>query len=273
MELRTLMITNDVETAKKIEKARIDLLFIDLEINGKKKRQGHLDTVISDHSFEDIKKIKKVLTKTKILTRINPPYEGTKEEVEKAILYGSDIIMLPMFKKTEEVEKFIKYVDSRVETCLLLETSEALCKIDEILKIKGIDTIHIGLNDLHLSLGLDFMFELLTNGIVEYLSKKIIKANIKLGIGGIARIGEGLLPAEKILLKHIQFGSSQVILSRTFSRDLDSVNILKNEVKKIKEKYNEISKFNTEKLYEENKNIEKIVKNISLKMGGNKCIG
>ena len=52
-------------------------------------------------------------------------------------------------------------VNKRVKTCLLLETSQALCRLDDILTLEGIDEIHIGLNDLHLSMGLDFMFELL----------------------------------------------------------------------------------------------------------------
>mgnify|MGYP002235666245 CR=1 FL=1 len=34
---------------------------------------------------------------------------------------------------------------------LLLETEEARLCLDDVLKLKGIDEIHIGLNDLHLS--------------------------------------------------------------------------------------------------------------------------
>ena len=43
--------------------------------------------------------------------------------------------------------------------------------IDEVLSNGGFDEIHIGLNDLHLSYGLTFMFELLSNGLVEMLCK------------------------------------------------------------------------------------------------------
>ena len=56
MEL--LYITNNQEEYKIIEQAGVDIVFIDLEKLGKIERQGHLDTVISNHSIEDIKKIK-----------------------------------------------------------------------------------------------------------------------------------------------------------------------------------------------------------------------
>ena len=69
--------------------------------------------------------------------------------------------MLPMFSDVTEVETFFNIVKGDVKTCLLLETSKAVSNIDEILKISEIEEIHIGLNDLHLDMKLDFMFELL----------------------------------------------------------------------------------------------------------------
>ena len=44
-----------------------------------------------------------------------------------------------------------------VKTCLLLETPEAANLLEQIVEIPGIDMIHIGLNDMHLALGLKFM--------------------------------------------------------------------------------------------------------------------
>ena len=214
MEL--LYITNEVETAKNAEISGVYIVFIDLEKKGKMDRQGHLDTVISNHCIEDIQKVRKELKNTKLLVRVNPLDNESSLEIEQVIKYGADIIMLPMFKTAYEVRKFIELIKGRAEVCLLLETSQALCRIDEILETSGIDRIHIGLNDLHLSLGLDFMFECLSGGLVEYLTEKISKKGIKYGFGGIARIGEGELPAEKILKEHVRLGSQMVILSRTF---------------------------------------------------------
>ena len=262
MSLDLLYITNSEKEAIEAENAGVDIIFIDLEINGKYERQGHLDTVISKHSLEDIVKIKPLLKKAKILTRINPLNEKSKFEIEKAIEYGTDMIMLPMFKTKDEVEKFIKLVDKRAKTCLLLETSQAFCRIDDILEIDGIDMIHIGLNDLHLSLKLDFMFECLSDGIVEYLINKIRVKNIKYGIGGIARIGEGELPAEIILGEHVRLGSQMVILSRTFKRnDAD----LKNGIEKLNKEYIKLKQKSAEELLKNKKILKEIVNNISIK--------
>ena len=122
---------------------------------------------------------------------------------------------------------------------LLLETPEALARIDDILEINGVDEIHIGLNDLHLGMNLDFMFELLSGGIVEYLSKKIRDKGIKFGFGGISRLGKGLLDSSLILSEHYRLGSEIVILSRDFRGGIESYEELikkinlKKEIKKI----------------------------------------
>lgn len=239
MEL--LYITNNQEEYKIIEQAGVDIVFIDLEKLGKIERQGHLDTVISNHSIEDIKKIKLVKNKTKILVRIDPININSKFQIDEVVQAGADIIMLPMFISKNEVEKFVNYVDGRVEICLLLETSQALCRIDEILEVNGIDMIHIGLNDLHLSLKLDFMFECLSNGIVEYLVNKIKRKGIKFGIGGIARIGEGELTADIILKEHIRLGSEMVILSRSFKKNIENLEYEINKLRNAIEKYKNLS--------------------------------
>ena len=124
--------------------------------------------------------------------------------------------MLPFFKTKEEVEVFVNYVNGRAKTCLLCETSEAVENIDSILTVQGIDYIHIGLNDLHLSYNMKFMFELLVDGTVEMLCKKIEAKGIPYGFGGIAQLGQGTLPAENIIAEHFRLGSSMVILSRSF---------------------------------------------------------
>ena len=84
------------------------------------------------------------------------------------------------------------------------------------LSVKGIDEIHIGLNDLHLSLGLNFMFELLSGGIIDYIIKKIKPYDIKYGFGGIVPLDKGLISGEMILKEHVKLDSSLVILSRPF---------------------------------------------------------
>ena len=216
MSLKFMYITNDPKVAKIAQKYGVDRVWVDLETLGKEERQGHIDSVKSHHTIEDIKRIVPFLNTSEMLVRINPLNPQSKDEIEQVIEAGADIIMLPMWKSLLDVKEFLSYVNGRVKTTLLLETKEAFDCIDEVLTHGGFDEIHIGLNDLHLSYGLNFMFELLTNGKVEVLCQKFKAAGIPYGFGGIAKIGEGAIPAEKIMMEHYRLGSTRAILSRSF---------------------------------------------------------
>ncbi len=216
MSLKLMYITNKPSIALVAEKSGVDRIFIDLEKLGKKERQGHINSVMSNHSIKDIKVIRNTITSSELLVRVNPINPDSENEIQSVIENGADIIMLPMWKTLDEVIVFLKYVNGRVKVNLLLETKEADEIIDEVIKLNGIDEIHIGLNDLHLSYGKTFMFELLTDGTVEKLCSKIKNAGIPYGFGGIGRIGYGKLMAEHILCEHYRLGSNMVILSRSF---------------------------------------------------------
>ena len=237
MSLQLMYITNKPAVAKIAEASGVDWIFLDMEFIGKDARQGGLDTVQNHHTVQDVKNIKAAVNKAKVLVRVNPIHEAlpsylsSKDEIDASIKAGADILMLPFFKTVEEVRAFIGYVGGRAKTCLLLETAEAAMLIDEILKVPGIDMIHIGLNDLHLSLGLKFMFQLLTDGIVESLANKIKAKGIPFGFGGIARLDTGAVPGKYVLKEHYRLGSSMVIVSRSFC-NTDQITDL-NEVKQI----------------------------------------
>lgn len=211
-----ILITNDQQLAKYAQDCGVHRIMVDLELLGKDTRQGHLNTVISGHTFDDIPKIKAELNTSKLQVRANPIHEGSQKEIDKIIQLGANIVMLPMFTTPTEVQQFVSMVNGRATVQLLLETPQALVRIDDIVCIPGIDEIYIGLNDLHLGMGLRFMFELLSCGVVEYLSEKINNAGIKFGFGGIARLGQGLVDSSLILAEHVRLHSQMVILSRDF---------------------------------------------------------
>ena len=215
MALKLFYITNRPDVALIAEKYGVDRIWIDLETLGKEERQHGLNTVKSSHTIEDIKKIKPLLTSSEMLVRVNPWNEGSSEEINAVIEAGADIIMLPMWKSAEEVQSFLSAVDGRAKTTLLLETKEAVDCVDDVLKL-DFDEIHIGLNDLHLSYGMTFMFELLADGTVERLCNKFKMKGIPYGFGGIARLGKGILPSDKIIMEHYRLGSTRAILSRSF---------------------------------------------------------
>lgn len=247
MALSLMYITNKPQIAEIAESAGVDRIFVDMEYIGKADRQGGMDTVQNHHTLEDVKTIAQTIKKAKLLVRINPIHEKSKdyisseEEIDRAIKNGADILMLPYFKTVREVETFLRFVNGRVKTMLLLETPEAVGVVDDILKLKGIDEIFVGLNDLSLGYGKKFMFELLRDGTVEELCYKFKKANIPYGFGGIAALGKGDLPAEKIIIEHYRMGSTSVILSRSFCntnevKDIETIkSIFINGIKEIRD--------------------------------------
>lgn len=216
MSLTSMFITNNVEVALIAENCGVDRIWIDLEKMGKEERQKGMNTVKSNHTIEDVRRLAGVLKKAELMVRIDPWHNGSEEEIERVIAAGAQRIMLPMWRSAEEADAFLRSVGQRVRTTLLLEHKDAVDCVDKVLENPLLDEIHIGLNDLHLSYGLDFMFELLANGMVDKLCKKFADKKIPYGFGGVARLGEGTIPAEKIIMEHYRLGSTRVILSRSF---------------------------------------------------------
>ena len=218
--IKYMYITNDPRIAALADEAGVDRIFLDLETVGKQLRQGGMNTVQSDHTLADIRAVRPAVKKAELMVRVNPIYDWSKEEIGAALAAGADTLMLPYFRTAREAKQFLELVDGRAHTILLVETPEAVENLDEILSLPGIDECHIGLNDLHLGYGRKFMFELLADGTVDAITDKFKDHGIPFGIGGIARLGRGTLPAERILAEHVRLGSQAVILSRSFCNDI-----------------------------------------------------
>lgn len=256
--LNLMYITKRPEIAQIAEEAGVDWIFVDMEFIGKDVRQGGLDTVQNHHTVKDVSNVKAVITTAKVIVRVNPihdalpNYFSSEDEIDATIKAGADIIMLPFFKTVAEVERFLKIVDGRVKTCLLVETPEAALLLEEILELDGLDMVHLGLNDLHLALGMKFMFELLADGTVDRLSAKIKAKGIPFGFGGIATLTGGAMPGSMVLKEHYRLGSSMVIVSRSFCNtdiitDLDEVRKIFNEgiadIRKLEEEAQEAATY------------------------------
>lgn len=233
--IELILPTADPCEARSAEDAGVDIIFVDLEHINKRERQRGRDTFISSATIDDVARVRGVLTSSKLLVRVNPIHPGSPAEIRRAINDGADIVMLPMVVDSADVREFVALVAGDAQTCLLLETAQSLARIDEIVSTTGAELAYIGLNDLHLSMRLSFMFELLAGGIVEYMASRIAANNLPFGFGGIARIGAGAIPAEMILAEHIRLGSTMVILSRGFrDRDSGSLQDLATEVQKVR---------------------------------------
>ncbi len=222
MALKLMYITNRAEIAKIALSAGVDRIFIDLEIIGKADRQGGMDTVQSKHTVTDVAAMREAVPSAELLVRCNPVhdatdvYGSTEQEINNIIAAGADIIMLPYFKTVAEVKRFLDAVNGRVRTMLLFETPASAALAKEIVSLPGIDEVFIGLNDMSLGFGMKFMFQLVADGTVERLCNIFREAQLPYGFGGIAALGKGMLPAERVIAEHYRLGSTCAILSRSF---------------------------------------------------------
>lgn len=239
-----MLVTRDDGIARAAIAAGVDRIFVDLEERGKRERQRGRATVISGHTPGDVRAVRAAVGAAELLARIDPPSEHTPREVAAVIDAGADVVMLPYFTSSEEVERFVDAVAGRARTSLLLETPAALARLDRILDVAGVDEIHVGLNDLHVGMGVGFMYELVAGGVVEHVARRVAACGrpVRFGFGGGALIDapHPVAPAD-VLREHIRLGSRAIILSKTFTGDAPSLEELERrmdlagEVRKIRD--------------------------------------
>lgn len=265
--MKLMLLTGNPKFAKKAENCGVDRIFLDLEYINKADRQKGRNTFITQNTVEDVAPLRKVLNKAELLVRVNPINPLSKNEIDAVCEAGADLIMLPMVYDDEDVKMFVKLVDGRAKTVPMIETAQSMARLDDILAVNGIDEIYIGLNDLHISLGLSFMFEILSGGLMDYMSQKITAKGIPFGFGGMAKIGEGILPAQKILAEHYRLGSSAVILSRMFRNETDTqgkkVLDLGEEITKIRAEEKRFTDWSKKDYLDNHKEIVELVKKIT----------
>ncbi len=244
--IKLMYITNNYKICKFLEHIGVDRIFLDLEFEGKKLRQGHLNTFISDHKISDIKNIKNVIKNIDLLVRVNPLSKNSSKEINEVIKLGASHIMMPMIKNHLEVRELVNIVSKRCKIIPLIETTQGIENIDKILSINGLSEIYFGLNDLHIEMNKKFIFQPLIEG---YLDKSIMcckKNNISFGIGGLAPMNDGVISGELVLGEYLYHGSSSVILSRAFrnfdfKNDEDFRNTLRSKVNDIRKKESQLN--------------------------------
>jgi len=233
-----IIFSNNQDLYRVIEEFENVIGYIDLENIGKLERQKSTNSYISDHIIEDIKLIKRQIKPKQLGVRINPIGVHSEKEINKCIEYGVSRIMLPMFQDVEEVNIFKRLVKKRVSLELLFETPKSIKKIATF-DLKSIDYIHVGLNDLSLALGNQFMHELLVNDYLEEFTLYLKKNLYRFGIGGIGAVDSIPFSPDLILASNLVIGSQRLILSRSFKKKLDYTNYksllnsFNNELKKL----------------------------------------
>lgn len=219
--MKTILITNDPMLAAEAEAAGVSRIMVDLETTGKKERQQSRTTFISTHKKEDIAGVRAVLKKSGLIVRVNPWHEDSADEINYAVKAGAQIIMLPMITALSQLDAFLTALAGRARPLPLIETGYSMDHLADIAARKEIEELYIGLNDLSLSLGMKFLFEPLAKGLLDSMAATIKTHKKPFGFGGIGAIGGNAeLSPERILGEHERLGSSCVILSSRFGKDI-----------------------------------------------------
>jgi hypothetical protein len=221
-----LMIVDDPAIARFASENGVETLFVDLEWKGKNQRQPKAESWKSRQSMADVTKIREAAPEAELLVRLNPLDEDTAGEIDEAVARGADALMLPMFAEADEVVRFTDLVAGRAMVVPLFETASSLRVLPEIVDRVRLDRAHIGLNDLHLDLGMRFIFEPLAEGLLDIPCAILSEAGVPFGIGGLARAGEGILDPAVLIGEHVRLGSTWAILSRTFHRQAATLDVL-----------------------------------------------
>lgn len=225
-----LMIVDDAEIARYVHRNGVSRLFVDLEYMGKDLRQKHLDSWKSRQEPRDVSRIREAVPDGHLLVRVNPLHDGSANEIEDVLARGADSVMLPMFRTVDDLSRFLDMVGGHAEAVPLVETADALRAVPEIADRLSLTRLHFGLNDLHLDMKLDFMFEPLAKGMLEDAAAALRSNGIAFGIGGVARAGEGIVSPENLLGEHVRLGSDAAILSRTLHRRATDLSHLQSEM-------------------------------------------
>lgn len=216
-------ISCEPEVVRAADAAGVDRIGIDIERLGKDLRQDRAaGDRFSDHRLDDLRTVAANVRRARIFIRINPLHPDTPRELETAIAFGAEVIMLPYFKSATEASRFLDLVDGRAETVLLVETAEAAARIGEIATLPGATEIMVGLNDLRRSLGLAHPFHVLASGTMAHVAREVARAGLRFGFGGVARADDGSLavPPSLIHAHYPLLGGSSAWLARSFYRGL-----------------------------------------------------
>jgi hypothetical protein len=222
--MKLCLITDKPDFASEAERAGVARIMLDLERTGKVQRQKGRDLFISDHLLESASQMKAVLKKASLVVRINPMGAASSEEIDEVVEARADFIMLPYFHTLSEVSDFLSLVGGRSKTILLVETKSAIETLPEIVLESGVDEIHIGLNDLSISLCHKTIFGPICSGVIDSASALLRERGLPFGFGGIARLSEHRLPVdpEVILAEQVRMGATIGWLGRTFRGKMET---------------------------------------------------
>lgn len=215
--MKLFLFTSDEGEAFRAQQAGVFSAIVDWERLGKETRQAGHGFEINGDTDADAARVAAAV-QMPVTVRINRLHEGSAGEVERALTAGARIIMLPLARNPEEVEQFLKLVGNRARTLIQIETQEL---VEQCAQLRALDWdfVHIGLNDLRISRGSDWLWEPLFDGTIEQVCRTL--AGRSVGFGGGTIVGGGApIPFIHLLREMARLDCGMCILRRSFKADV-----------------------------------------------------
>jgi hypothetical protein len=196
----------------------VDRIGVDLERLGKAVRQRGRATWLSSHVESDLTAVGAAIRSAHLFARVDPLNPASSRQVDAVIERGARVVMLPMVASPSEAERFVALVNGRAHVVLLVEQRSALEVLPALASVGGIREIHIGLNDLALSLGLANRWLLFALGVIDRAADAARRAGVRFGLGGLARVDDTTLPmpSDLVYAQYARTGATAALVSRSF---------------------------------------------------------
>jgi citrate lyase beta subunit len=173
---------------------------------------------ISSHSTSCLERLAGVVPPGRRFARTNAFSKQIAKELDLLVEFQAAAVMQPMARSSDEVATYAELLAGRARHIALIEHIDAVRSIESIAALGVVDELHIGLNDLALSMKVEDRFSLLNSSEVRRVSDCARDAGIPLGFAGIARIGDTTVPTrpELVYQAMAENGAVWTVLSRSF---------------------------------------------------------
>jgi len=211
-----LFFSTDPVMVREATAAGIGNIIVDLEHLGKKERQAGADTEINHYTIDDLRRVR-AATDATVICRINRFNPATLSEIGQAIDAGADELLLPMVRAADEVEAVIAMVAGRAKVGILIETIDAVKRVDELARLP-LARVYVGLNDLAIERGTPNIFTSVIDGTVERIRRAI---RVPFGFGGLTLPDCGSpIPCRLLIAEMARLECRFSFLRRSFARDI-----------------------------------------------------
>ena len=193
-------------------------VIVDWERRGKRERQAGADTQVNGHTPADLARVR-AATSGRVLCRVNGWGPWSPAELEQAVALGADEVLLPMVRRPEEVDAALAVVGGRCPLGILVETTEAVRRVDELAR-RPLGRVYVGLNDLMIDRGGRTLFAALVDGTVDRV-RAVLPPGVPFGVAGLTLPEAGRpVPCRLLAAELARLEASFTFLRRSFHADV-----------------------------------------------------